>query len=268
VYFGRGELADAAAALDELERSRRRLEREELQRQQHANAHADGLLARLEHLAELLMHTFLCAAGYHLHERGEWRRQRRHNVVTNESPEPLSPEQIQDILDRAQQGDHTVLPELEHLLDNQPEIWRRCGDLAGQVQAAWIKVVAGENALLEQSLRRQLDEMRCDLEGGTASPLEKLLVGRVVACWLHTQQADAAAAQARSSDLRLHAFLLKRQESAQKRLLQATQRLAQVRKLLRPALSPFELAMRGSGDARVEGRGKAAHGRQAELACG
>jgi hypothetical protein len=147
-------------------------------------------------------------------------------------------------------------------------VWQQAGDLAGQVQAAWIKIVASDNLLLEQSLRRQLEEMRQELEGGTASPLEKILIERIVACWLQAQQADAATAQSQSNAPAVHALLLRRQESAQKRLLQATQRLATVRKLLRPPLSPAELAVRSGGDGRVGDRGKTGQGRLAELACG
>jgi hypothetical protein len=269
VYVGRGEVAEVAAALDELKRSRRRLEREELHQQQQATAQAEGLVEHLEKVAELLTHAALRAGGYHLHHRGEWRRRRRRRTVAiDQPPKTLTAKQLQDVLERAQQGDRTILPELERILDSQPEIWRRCGDLAGQVLSAWVRLTAGTNLLLEQSLRRQLVEMRQELEGGSANPLEQILVERIVACWLQAQQADAAAAQSQSNAPAVHALLLRRQESAQKRLLQATQRLATVRKLHRPTLSPVELAMRSGGDGRVGGRNKTGQGRLAELACG
>ncbi len=269
LYVGRGEVGELAAAADELERSRRRLEREELRQLQQATVQAEGLSERLEKLADLLLHAVLCAAGCYLHQRGEWRPSRRKQTMpANQTLRPLTAEQIQQVIERAERGDRTALPDLQCILDAYPQVWQQAGDLAAQVQAAWIKIVAGDNLLLEQAVQRQLQEMRQELDGGSASPLEKILIERIVACWLQTQQADAATAQSHSNAPAVHALLLRRQESAQKRLLQATQRLAMVRKLLRPALSPVELAMRSGGDGRVGGRGKTASGRLAELACG
>jgi hypothetical protein len=176
------------------------MERDGLRRLRTALKEPDSHLERLRNLTELLMHSTLRKGGYHLHQRGAWRKRRKGNNTMGkqthtEKVSQLTPEQIQAILDRAQQGDRTVLPELEQVLDQYPAIWQKTGDLAAQVLAAWVKLLAGSDLVLEESLRRTLLELRIELEGDAPSPLEKVLVQRVLACWLQAAQADAATAQ-------------------------------------------------------------------------
>ena len=82
------------------------------------------------------------------------------------------------------------------------------------------------------------------LAGPGPSPLERLLVERVVACWLQVHYSDASYAQLKGTNPAQHTAALQRQNSAQQRYLQALKALATVRKLLRPGLSPVDLAMR------------------------
>ena len=73
-YVGCGEVAEMAAAVDELSRLERaaadRLREQERQRL----LAAEGPLLELCGLAEALAHAALLAAGYHRHDRGAWRR--------------------------------------------------------------------------------------------------------------------------------------------------------------------------------------------------
>ena len=75
-YVGGGPLAEALARADRLDRERRaaarareRAEREYLERQ---SAELDEFDAGLT----TLVAAFLCASGYHRHDRGEWRRRK------------------------------------------------------------------------------------------------------------------------------------------------------------------------------------------------
>jgi hypothetical protein len=70
--------------------------------------------------------------------------------------------------------------------------------------------------------------MRCELAGPDPSPLEALLVGRIVASWLMVSYADAAVAQAREVSLRQADFARKRQDSAHRRYLTAIGALAMI----------------------------------------
>jgi hypothetical protein len=166
-------------------------------------------------------------------------------------------ERMRRLLERAEGGDRSAMPALELLLDATPEVWRTYGDLARVAEDAWVELVAGPNLLLKESLRRKLAELKSELlSGPAASPLERLLVGRVAAGWLQTAYADAAAAQAREKPLDLAQLeqQQRRQERAQKGYLAAIRTLAWIRKLL--ATADVRTADRRESSGRT-GRAKA-----------
>src|SRR5262249_18785357 len=147
---------------------------------------------------------------------------------------------LESLVQRAQQGDECVLPELRQVLDAHPELWQRCGDLALQAQTAWLQLISGKDLLLREAVQRKLDQMKEELVGLDPSPLERLLVQRGLATWLQAEYADAAYAQAKPSSSAQHQALQRRQNSAQQRHLQAIKALATVRKLLSPTLTKEE----------------------------
>jgi hypothetical protein len=142
---------------------------------------------------------------------------------------------------RAEEGDESVLPELRAALNVNGWVWQDYGNLGRQSEAAWLQLIAGKNLMLHESTRRKAEQLRAELAGPEPSPLERLLVDRVVACWLQVNYADAAYAQQKGSTPAQHTAALRRQNSAQQRHLQAAKALAAVRRLLRPAPSPLEL---------------------------
>ena len=153
-------------------------------------------------------------------------------------------ERLQRLVQRAEGGDETVLGELRVALNANPWVWERYGDLAKQSQGAWLQLVAGNNLLLLESARRKAEQLRAELAGPAPSPLERLLIERIVATWLQVHYSDASYAQLKGTNPAQHTAALQRQNSAQQRYLQAAKALATVRKLLRPAPSPLDLAMR------------------------
>ena len=72
-----------------------------------------------------------------------------------------------------------------------------------------------------------------------------------MACWLQVHYSDAAYAQMKGGGPAQHAVALRRQDSAQRRYLQAVKALATARRLLRPAPAPVEIATRLGGQDRV-----------------
>jgi hypothetical protein len=76
VYVGTGPAAELAAAVDELRRLKRAIERRQLAgertRLEGAGAALEAVCARTDVLAR----AALTAAGYHRHQRGAWRRRR------------------------------------------------------------------------------------------------------------------------------------------------------------------------------------------------
>jgi len=153
-------------------------------------------------------------------------------------------ERLHRLVQRAEGGDETVLGELRVALNANPWVWERYGDLAKQSQGAWLQLVAGNNLLLLESARRKAEQLRAELAGPAPSPLERLLIERIVATWLQVHYSDASYAQLKGTNPAQHTAALQRQNSAQQRYLQAVKALATVRKLLRPGLSPVDLALR------------------------
>jgi hypothetical protein len=160
--------------------------------------------------------------------------------------ESISPE-LQQLVSRAEAGDGSVLPELRQALDRHPDLWRPYGDLAAAAERAWIALTAGDNAMLAESLSRQLTALKDELAGFIdLPPLERLLIERIVACWLQVHYADAFFAQLKGTStsagyLKAAAHL---QDRAHQRYLFSIKQLALVRKLLHPAPSPIKVATR------------------------
>lgn len=162
-------------------------------------------------------------------------------------PESAAASQLEQLLERAQGGDLEVLPALRQVLDEQPEIWQRCGNLAAHAELTWLRLVGGRNLLCQETVARKLAELKEELAGPAAPLLEKLLAERIALCWLQTQYLELEVANTQPSGTAHPASgdqLRKRLDSAHKRYLHAIKQLALVRKLLQRAPAPLEVAGR------------------------
>ena len=92
--------------------------------------------------------------------------------------------------------------------------------------------------MLAEALDRKVEAMKNELGGPSPSPLERLLIERVAACWLQLNYADAVAAQARDVSLKQAELALRRQAKAHKCYLTAIGALATVRRLLPAVAGP------------------------------
>jgi hypothetical protein len=93
-------------------------------------------------------------------------------------------------------------------------------------------------------MQRQLDEMRHELSGANPTPLESLLIERILACWVQVHFADALTAHAQqrkgaNSELR---YLQKRQESAGRCLTEAVKQLSLARRVAQGKSKAVRLA--------------------------
>jgi hypothetical protein len=84
--------------------------------------------------------------------------------------------------------------------------------------------------------------------GETPSPLEQLLVDRVVVCWLQVSYYDSLIAQTCDSTPARFRLLQQHHDGAHRRYLAAIKTLATVRKLLTPSRSPVEIATKLAGE--------------------
>ena len=141
----------------------------------------------------------------------------------------LTPDQA--VFELARRGRTEVLPKLAVILEANPALTQRCGDLAAMAESTIIAMIVGENLMQAAALREKLGSLRREWGGPSPSALVKQLVDRMAVCWLEANYADFQAAFNRASDgPRTLKARIKQQESAHRRFLAAMRTLAQVRK--------------------------------------
>lgn len=159
-----------------------------------------------------------------------------------QSPESTATDELRSLLTKAEQGDLSVLPALRQILDDRSEIWQEYGNLALQAECALIKLAAGNNLLLAESIVRKQAAFKVELAGSSSSPLERSLAERVAICWLQVSYWDGLLANSKGVLPEKLEPIRKHHDSAHRRYLSAAKMLATVRKLLQPALSPLQIA--------------------------
>src|SRR5262249_16130522 len=97
---------------------------------------------------------------------------------------PTDPKDLEKVVRRARNGDEKTLPVVWELLKDPANVDRLGGDLAWQAEQSLICAATGENLAAQEALTRKLELLRSELAGPSPTPLERLLVERVAACWL------------------------------------------------------------------------------------
>ena len=91
---------------------------------------------------------------------------------------------------QAQDGDEEALSKVRQLIKEVPLLARSFVDLAKTGECSFIKMISGDDPLVQEALPPQLKAMREELAGPDPSPMERLLAERIVTCWLQLQYAD------------------------------------------------------------------------------
>ncbi len=146
--------------------------------------------------------------------------------------------ELRDLVAKAKNGDVTVLPRIREILDAHEDIWQYVGDVERLVTKAWAEQLGGGDPVGVESVRRQADQMRRELEGESPTPLEKLMVGQVVATWLAWEDAQLAATSESNPTGAQTDHINKRLAGAQRRHLDAIKSLTTTRVLLPQGLVP------------------------------
>lgn len=160
-------------------------------------------------------------------------------------PQKVYPAEFKTLFERADKGDLTVMPELKKLFDENKDFVGMLGDLVQHAEKALLSLAAGKNLLAREAIERSVEELRERLMAITTSPVDRLLVDRIVISWMEVY----------IDDIKLVDFLVlqptnivgikaaaKRLDQAHARFLKAVKALAIVQKLLTPARSPLEIA--------------------------
>jgi len=139
------------------------------------------------------------------------------------------------LLEYAGKGDRAAISELRELFNAKPSLWEIVGNLATQAECTLVKVASADNTLAKEAMYKKLKAMKEELAGSAPTPLEQLLVERVVACWFQVHYADVIYTQnMKGISLEQGNYYQQRQDRAHRRYMSAIRTLAQVRRLLIP----------------------------------
>jgi len=124
------------------------------------------------------------------------------------------------------------------LRESGPEVVREASELARKGQWALIKTAACGDTLAEEALVIRLDTLRSEIGGPDPSPLELLLVEKIVSAWMLTELLElflsaqlTALPKSQRMSHSVQKFYLGWQERAHRRLLSSIRELARVRRL-------------------------------------
>jgi hypothetical protein len=248
-YVGSGPLAELAVLMDEEDRLRREEEAEAWRDDRERLEALEAPIAELCEITETLAQAALLAAGYHQHKRGEWRKRRvsstqkqpmaksvatKHSAKDGQSETPTK--DILAVLERAQEGDRSALPELKTFIHRVPKDVRVI-NLAKMAEESLLTSSVGKDLMTKELMSRELETMRQEIAGPSPTPLERLLVERVVACWHQLQDAEIIYHQNRKKlTIRQSEYHQRRLDRLHRRYLSAIRTLVQVRKLLKPGV--------------------------------
>lgn len=171
---------------------------------------------------------------------------------SQEKAEPAEIDHLDWLLQRARQGDQDVLPELRAWLERSA-VWRQFGDLGQQAREAWLRLIAGNDLVLRESLIRKLNDLQAELTPGEPTPIERLLSDRVIANWLRLHFAELAATQAMNRP-KLAEFWDRRQSRAERAYVASLGALTTLRKFLSAVTVPgVTTAQRHDSNSTLEG---------------
>ena len=141
---------------------------------------------------------------------------------------------LRDLMGKAEGGDNGAALEIRKVLDGTPDLaWRFVNGPAKVAESALLGEITRDGALAtKELLKHQLESMRIEVAGEGPSPLERLLVERVVATWLEVQLFSAFHAHGMKDETKVQGeYRQKRLDQAHRRHLSAVRTLAQIRKM-------------------------------------
>jgi len=145
---------------------------------------------------------------------------------------------------RAQSGDEDAIPEVRQIMERLPELAAEIAEMGRVAELKLVEATAGENYLFAEAMQARAAQLRESIAGPDATPLEALLVARVVLSWM-----DACCVDVRYAQVVKDGFAWEQlreysrwQDRAHRRFLTACKALAQVRRLLKPILAQVNIA--------------------------
>jgi hypothetical protein len=136
----------------------------------------------------------------------------------------------------ADRGDKAALGQVLAIYQAAPDLWPSENVLDTNIELAIMKRLAlPENLHIKKVVEHQREVMRTSLLGPDPTPVDRMLVDRIIVNWLSTQLAELTLQQSDGSVQRLE-FLAKRADRAEQRLMRSLKTLATVRRLVGPTI--------------------------------
>jgi len=156
-------------------------------------------------------------------------------------------DRILEAIEEARSGDAT---KLNQLYDEVPYLLREIAELYLQAEQSIVRWFGG----LGKGPQLHLEAMREDLGYDVSGGLERLLIDRLVVCWLRVQQAERIVTMRDKESLtnKEREPTLRRLEVANKTFLRACKTLAQVRKLMKRDFAQINIAQQQVNIAQME----------------
>jgi hypothetical protein len=160
------------------------------------------------------------------------------DALPSDLPKDVDLDQISSWIKASQGGDREALAQLKsqdgkaaNFID---QVLSDYYDLAESVERQLIKGMHPQDLFGQEAIRRQVASLGEELAGSNPSPLEYLLVDRIICAWLEVGKMDGFMAQFQEASFEQGEYYQRRHERAEKRFHQACKSLAQIRRLQGP----------------------------------
>lgn len=185
VYLGAGAVGELAYREIVVRRQEQQAQRRALQEFLDTVSATVQVAVDVLSTIDLLTRSLVILSGYYQHARGTWRKRKYTMFIA-----PLvddSDDGLESLVMHANAGSAEAVARLRKYLDNHPEIWQDTGNRSRKAIETLIEATAGDDILLQESLRRQVEKMRVTLTWVRPTPLEALAIERVLIAWLETE---------------------------------------------------------------------------------
>lgn len=188
-YFGNGLRAEVEATLYENQQSQKRKQRDISKQVADAKTAHKRQQKSTSKLVDLLM----ASEGYHNPVFRGWRKisKSRHkngaNPMDDKQPNEKSydPLDVKQCIERAQQGDASVLQDLKKHIQKNPKLITENADLATTTHHKWITLLSKNDLFKVQCLWNEIYHLKEELiKEGNGTTVEKLIIDQVISTYL------------------------------------------------------------------------------------
>ena len=194
----------------------------------------DWIVDQFSRIVSELAEARLFSAGFYNSQGRGWKKMRKKAQTTPfELPQPHSTvpdlDRLSELVEAVRNGDRNVLPELQAMVSNYPDIGSNYRDLGIKCQMIWARMAETEVYMRERLLARVRDlKFRLKAEG-YGSELEDLLIDLVAMTWLQSHHFKLRVLSDRASTIKIEEHRMRRLKGIIKQHLKAYDLLATVR---------------------------------------